>query len=105
MRRLEREKRIEKEEKDYFYSLISMIVGSILFGIALACIILIENIGLACISFFFLGLLSIAIFGFGLSYFWGKAKEYVSLFLSKKGVWIHTFLNGILKDLKTWQKL
>ena len=86
MRRLKMEKRVQKEEKKYFYSLILMIVGSILFGIALACIILIENIGLACITFFFMGMLSIAIFGFGLSYFWEKAKEYVSLFLSKKGV-------------------
>lgn len=86
LRRLKIEKRVKKEENDYFCSLILMIIGSILFGIALACIILIENIGLACITFFFIGMLSIAIFGFGLSYFWEKAKEYVSLFLSKKGV-------------------
>ena len=86
MRRIEREKRIQKEEKDYFYSLISMIVGSILFGVALVCIIEIENIGLACITFFFIGMLSIAIFGIGFTYFWEKAKENIKLFLSKKGV-------------------
>ena len=86
MRRIEREKRIQKEEKEYIYSLLFMIAGSILFGIALLCIIEIENIGLAVISFFFLGMLAIAIFGFGFTYFWEKAKEYVSLFLSKKGV-------------------
>ena len=86
MRRLKMEKRVQKEENDYFYSLISMIVGSILFGVAFLCIYEIENIGLAFMSFFFIGMAAIGIFGIGFTYFWKKAKEYAKLFLSKKGV-------------------